>query len=585
LAGVTLLERAALAGASKVRLARRALSHPVCWPKDAARRERLLAATSMDAPPHPKPGTAPFLTMSEGRATLWSLEPSAGGDGWVDLGRVAENAVETARQVVARDVAALAHPERLMESRSWRARRLAVAGTGWDHLVDGASLGVAAGLAFISELAGQPVPPDVVASATLGADGRVGPVEGLAKKLDVVAEWGLGLRRFIVAADQEEELRALSKARDLALEVHGVSEIAEVVDLVFPELFEDLQGRWKAQPSEAVRVARTLFELALENTRLLQDWAGFADTAGVVAEVVQGEDARREAEIARQIAERHIGRARPLRLDEGWLRGQRRPIRLRLLAHAVQAAADAAEDDEELEALARSQLAPDLDRTGEDFRLLGALGRFHAAEHRFDRARRDLRDAVDGWLDIGAIAQVSHPACELLRVLGVMGEVESLERFREEKLRRVLNDPRVDPVSRTFLALAEARALVQLGREQEGLARIEAVGHGWALAPRHVQASAERWRARALDVLGREAAAQEARARSRRIAQEGKQSASFCDALCRIDAALHERDEAAAGAAVEELGAHDQYGRDVERIARRVGDEKLANALARHWRY
>ena len=103
-------------------------------------------------------------------------------------------------------------------------------------------------------------------------------------------------------------------------------------------------------------------------------------------------------------------------------------------------------------------------------------------------------------------------------------------------------------VGHAWFVEAGARALVQLGREQEGLARIEAVGHGWALAPRHVQASAERWRARALDVLGREAAAQEARARSRRIAQEGKQSASFCDALCRIDAALHERDEAAAGA-------------------------------------
>lgn len=564
--------------------ARRALRHPSCWPVDPTERERVRQQTGA-AFPEAEVGVALVVTASGRRGSLFALERAEAGPGYVGLGPVALAAVETARRVVARDAAALMRPRLLRGGPVWRARPLGRVGEGRDEYVEGGSLGVSAALALLSELGHEPVPVDLVASAILDRDGRIGPVEGLERKLDAVAAWGLGVRRFLVAHEQAEEVGRMVSERGLAIEVCGVSDISDVVATAFPDLFEGLRARLEQHPEEAERVSNSLYSLALDGAPSLQDWGSFAKTASVVAEVAPGEEARRRAAIAAAIAQRHCGQTRPLPVDQGWLAQQRRPRRLSLLAHMVQAATDAAEEDLALEGAASAALASDLDRTEGDLRLLGALGRHRVAWHRFQEGSRDLLDAIAGWRDLDAPAEASFPSCEHLRVLGVTGDMHGFEVFRASTVAWLDDDPRLGPNHRAFLTLATVRALVLLGRHEEALAQHAALAEGWAAAPSHVEASAERWRAQALEALGQERDAAAARERIAELAERSPKDAGFCVALADLDAALRREDGAAAERALQRLRDAPEERRELDRIARLTAGQPLPQAVARHWRY
>ena len=565
-------------------LVRRALTHPACWPPDPDERQAL-AAKLRQPFPEGEVGVALVVTASGPRGSLFALERAAPGPGVVELGAAARAAVETARRVITRDAAAMIRPRLLRSGRSWRARRLARVGEGRDAYIEGSSLGVSAALALLSELARRPVPADLVASATIDRDGNLGPVEGLEVKLEVVASWGLGVRRFLVAQEQVEELRQIVAERGARIEVCGARDVSQVLEVAFPKLFDELRDRLRDHPQEAESVSRALYSLALDGSRSLQDWGSFAKTAALVAEVAGDERARRRASIAAAIAARHCGHSCPLPVDDAWLARERRPRRLALLAHGVQAATDAAKDLPEFEATARAALAPDRERSEGDLRLLGALGRYHAAWHRFDQALQDLEAVTEAWLELDFVTEACFPACELLRVLGACGDGRRFDAFRASTLPFFEGDPRLGAVDQAFLALALVRALVQLGRPQEALAQSTDAGADWAAAPSHVEASGERWRALALEALGRDAEAARARERVRRIAQRSPRDAGFCAVLVDLDAALHGRCMLDAERAIERLREDPEERREVERIAELSEGTPLPVAVARYWRY
>ncbi|MAQ17001.1 MAG: hypothetical protein CMN30_19690 [Sandaracinus sp.] len=528
-------------------------------------------------------GESLFVTANGSRSGLWVLTCS---EERTPLGPVARQQVEEAWSVVGRDVAALAHPERLHEQRTWRARLAGRVGSGKDESIDGRSLGVAAAIAQISLLADIPAPTDVVASATLGLDGSIGPVEKLSEKLEAIADWGLGVRRLLVAKSQVEDARGLVDARELPLEVLGAERIDEVVTHVFPDLFAGLEKRWTEEPQLANAAARTLFDLALSDARLLQDWSGFAQTARAVAAMATEARAQQLGELAAGIAERHIGQARLLPLDREWWKAQRRPVRLRLMAHAVQAAADAVGEDWEMTAdTARGQLLEPSDQSREDFMLLGALGRLFAAWHRWELAEEFLDAALQGWEDIREPSGASFPLCERIRVAGVRGHRELVREHWRKRVVPLMIDPQVSPASRGFLALAMIRASVQCGDHAAALRDAEE-WHSWIVrGPRHVQGSAARWIANALDAVNRGADADSQRAVAREIGQQATKSAAFCGILVDLDEALRDADEMGRRNALERLRLSN--GADMRRFEQMCGndDATLGKVVSEHWRY
>ncbi|MBO6940932.1 MAG: hypothetical protein JJ863_38510 [Deltaproteobacteria bacterium] len=527
------------------------------------------------------------MTARTGGSALWRLSMATPSHN-VPLGPVATEAVEVARSVIARDVAALARPERLQAGGRWCAELLGRFGSGQDETIEGRSLGVAAAIAHVSLLSDEPGPTDVLASATLDGEGRVGAVEGLRAKLEVIRDWAPGVRRFLVAEPQVSEAKRLASAVGLPdLELIPVSHIDEVVSHAFPTLFADLRTRWQANPSEADRAARGLFELALGNTHLLQDWEGFALTARAVASAARDPEARRLGDLAATIAERHIGRAKPIALGEDWWRERRRPVRMRLLAHSVQAAADAVEDDWRAVAdQARAELLEPLDQSRGDFMLLGALGRAHAAWHDWDTAAADLRAAIDGWFEIGEHAAASFPACELVRVLSDTGRKDELEQLLGDQVRRLRNEPKLDVGSQGFLTVAIVRALVQTGQAERALDEYEGFAQRLAATRWHVQGSMARWRALALDRVGEEAAAEKARVRATEIAAQGAASSGFVAALVRLDRGLRDGAANECEAALEQLCVVPRGAKDIARIEKAVGvASPLPEAIARFWRY
>src|SRR5690606_14886523 len=98
--------------------------------------------------------------------------------------------------------------------------------------LSGDSFGLSFALSAASLLSDVPVPADVAASAVLRPDGTLGPVEGLGAKLEVLCSNALGVRRLLVAGEQEGDARWAARGR---LEIVGCGNLAEALRHVFPE--------------------------------------------------------------------------------------------------------------------------------------------------------------------------------------------------------------------------------------------------------------------------------------------------------------------------------------------------------------
>jgi hypothetical protein len=416
-------------------------------------------------------------------------------------------------QIVTRGLPFILSLEPLLRQEEWCAELITKIGRSEYDSLDGPSYGLSMLLAVASLLLDEPLPVDIVASATVDATGGLGPVEGIEDKLFILAGSGLGLKRLLVAQPQVAKAKELLAELGSPLEVQGARSASEVFQELFGASYQSLSERLN-QPEQTRQAARKLFHLALEARSPILDWEAVErGAAKVLDKLTPDTPAFMEAQTARQVARRHNHKSAPLDWPADMLLSQLpRPIRDKLIAQVVQAANDEGEQRiEEIVERARASLPSSVvDCYEPQLIMRGAIGRALVSLRRHEEARVFLLDTVEAWRELGQFEEASHAICELLRVIGILGEptgqeavLPLVEQFRAS--------PRLDAGSRAFLHLALGRAYVLVGRPEHALTFLEDGDVFWSATRDHVQECRHRWQAKAFVALGRAHEARELR--------------------------------------------------------------------------
>ncbi len=515
-------------GFEEINLVRRALLQPGCWPRDVA---RITAAQRLGASPRAQQVGETLLvavTQDRLRTTLLHLARNTRHRTHFEpLGHEARAALALAGALAPMSLTMLTMGTPSRPEGSWEISPVFIEGTGASAHVDGASFGLAMLLAHASEWLDEPVPADLVALAALCDDGRLARVDGMAHKLAMVRATALGVRRVVVAADQEREAR--QHAGD-ALEVIAVDTAREAVARVFTDLDAKRRARW-TEPSAIDAELDELFSLVLAPPRDASlHWPAVVDLAASLETLVSEGIARDKAAFARSVAARHAGHTGELAWPSERLLSSLPPsVRWRALAQGVQALVDSGHSDVRERVSSVLRRLDGTDTTRETLELRGAVGRALTQLREYERARVVLSQAVDGWWEIYESGDASRALCELMRLCGVVGDAEGVRRAHS-KGRAFERAHSTKRASIAYLRWATGRALVQTGRAREALEALDAV----ALAglEDHVIAGVLRWRANAHQALGDATQASELRTRAARTGVRG--AAEFV----ALDAAL-----------------------------------------------
>lgn len=308
-------------------------------------------------------------------------------------------------------------------------------------------------------------------------------------------------------------------------------------------------------------------------------WSAVASCASELASTVEDPAKRAELEAVRMIAGRHAGTGELMPWpDEAELAVVPRALRLRLLAHVVQSAADAGTDAVAHATRALRFVRPPLERAPEDAVLLGAVGRAMAAGGDDAAAMNALHNAVDAWIEVGSPHKSSYALCELLRLLGIAGRRDEVLGLCEHRVTDYARDPRSSEKSVGYLRVAAGRALVQIGSPARALEYLTD-DRRWPPLPPEAEGARERWRARALDGVGRREDADACR--ERLDTRRGHGIALVMQAgLAKLDRALRDGEDTAT--AIAALAALTEPRRTLDRCPPGVDP---AQYLAENTRY
>lgn len=416
------------------------------------------------------------------------------------------------------------------------------------EVVDGPSFGLGFFLAIACRAAALPARADVVALAALGPDGTLRPVGGLRAKLWLVGRALPQVRTVVVAALQQAEAVAAAAALraagalDEAVEVVGLRDASAALALALAGSPDAAIRSAAADPERRREWIAALCHLALDGHDRISHWPPIAAATAAACEAfapaADGVDVDDPAyvllQIADAIAHRHATAPRPwpslVLLDRLPL-----PRRLLLLAHATQHAADVGDPAlAALQPLLDAHLREDPDAFEVHCRLAGAWGRLLATRGEPAAALRWQRFAARQRLAIGAPHGIGHPLAEWLRLGGLLADEAAVEEALALQ-RRADALGAIGPRDRAFLALAEARAALGLGRDDAD-ARLSAVMED-AAAPLHVRRSAARLLATAATGSPQ-----------RRAAARAALAPPHRDPVSRLFAAVVVLDDATAGA-------------------------------------
>lgn len=495
------------------------LGHPWGWPASPALAAR---AAAHGLPPSVAPEVGEALVVSVGAEGLWRLAARSHRADALELRGAAAASALLAQRLVTRDLPLYDDVARLHRGLAFRASPFAFRSAGPPPTaLDGASYGLALSLAITSELLRLPLPVSLAATGVLQVDGSVAPVDGLRRKVALVLGEAPGIRHFLVPAAQYKEAQeaveqALSDlelgASDGWLEVVPVSTFQEAFHHAFRDAQACLEERWR-EPAVAQRMTNELYRMALFDSPVVLGWPAIERCAeGLLCQGPSPRDHERLRWV-HAIAKRHRGtKEAPLPWpEEAELLREPRASRLRRLAQVVQSEAEAGDDPGAAADRARDWLRPPLERASEDAVLLGAMGRAYGAAERDEAAVVALREAIAAWCDVGSPAESTHALCELLRQLGLAGDLEGVAALVEHHLPRVEADPRVSDKSLGFVRVALGRAYVQAGRPDLGRDELRHAPETRAL-PLIAEGARLRWLALACDGLGETSAAEDARA-------------------------------------------------------------------------
>jgi hypothetical protein len=368
---------------------------------------------------------------------------------------------------------------------------------------------------------------DVLLVGRVSARGTFEPDPAVESRLTAEA---VGSVRLVLSERSSSPLLDVTGAS-----VFAVGTVAEAVAVALPLRETLAAGDWLS-PASADAVGRRLAqEVLLNQAPRLVTWSRMAAlAAGILARRPSPDVAERVA-IARDIARRHAGDAVVIEFPStAELRSWPRPLRLELLAHIVQSAADASDASvPRFVRRAREWLAPPGERHAEDLKVLGACGRALASVHDWAPATEDLSAALTGWHGLGAEDQGSYALCELLRIAGLRRDGLLFRPLLDEAVPAMRRHPRSSAVSIAFVDLALGRAAVQLGAHETARAALGPEAR-FADAPEHVRTSRLRWLHRLdLDLGDEVAAAARLAALARFLDQEQLELAHLDRALVR----------------------------------------------------
>jgi len=426
-------------------------------------------------------------------------------------------------------------------------------------VLDGPSFGLSFALAVASQVLGQPVHEDVIASACIDDDGRLRPVDGIDEKLRGVRELAPGLRRFLVAADQfsQDSLKAMNH-RLAPLVVEPCRDLLHAVEIAIGDPFTSLGA------DEVAVLVPDLFTLALRERASTVSWVSARAAARSLLSRTHDDDQQQRLRFVDMIAGRHLGHEPPEAWpDLAFVDHQRRPLRVQLLSQLVQEHHDLGWPVASwLEPRVAGLLARNPDGTLDlgdaapaELMLAGAWGRVLALDGRLVEALALQRAALEAFWDAADLVEVSHPLCEALRVAALLGDHAGFESLVERG--RAFSRLRPQAAASGFLDLAIGRGLIQLGRSAEGASHLCALSERAGPVVPHVLVSAIRWRVRAGELD---------RASARRTLEAfDAATRGWVDTLMALDAAP---DEAAAGGALAALSASTDFKAIVVRLHR-----------------
>lgn len=481
---------------------------PWCWPDpvDTELLERLVRALGLE-PPAPRIGQVLLVAVKETDASLFTLRPDF-VDGvasrCLPLGPTAKQAWRTAATAIPSALPVLWRSVDAAQHRSpWATLVLRWPNPGQaavpDAAIDGDSFGLGMAMAIASMVLGVPVPDDIVASAAVDERGAVSPVDGLERKVRIVGDFAPRVRRILVSAEQRDEAAGCQTR----LDVVGVKNVSEALDLVFPDLLGQLAGAGNIA-CDRNEIFDALFRLGIEDRSAFIHWKPIQQAAQHALENWPdlSQDEQFGLEVVRAVAARHDGSCQPFPMpNEAWLAQRPLSVRLKVISHLLQQAASFGQPGtDEVRPLVRAHLVRGLDATRGHLRMLGAHGRLLTVSGRHREAMEQQREAARGWLARYAFDAISMPLCEWMRLAGALRDTESGAESRA--LHRMLTDrAEVRRHDLCYLNLSAGRLGVMLGDLDEGLPILQDLtrrGH----TPEHVRLSAHRWLARGLREAG-----------------------------------------------------------------------------------
>lgn len=411
---------------------------PWCWPPaDTIAWETHVAQRG--SPPPARPGHVAAVTVRGQTTTLWHLQggrPGAGAS--VALGADARASWRAAGIALPRSLPVLWRSvhEAALEPPVVRRLRAWMDAPGFeqrDAVVDGPSFGLAFFLLLASSALDCAVPGDVIASAAIDAYGRLSAVDGLRQKVDGICALAPGVTRLVVAADQAQEAVRHARGR---LDVIGAASAAEALDRVLGAQLSTLLVVAGSDPTRRAELTASFFRLALVGRGAAIDWSPVARGADQALQTWPGleADARYQLQFARAVAARHESNDGEVPLpDPAWLSAQPRVLRVQLLSHLVQQAADSGRPEPDaVEALASGEMAAaPTEAFVPQLRLHGALCRLWALTGRAERALADTERLARTAAGIFAPAEASFPLSEWLRLAGARGDAASFARACE----------------------------------------------------------------------------------------------------------------------------------------------------------
>jgi len=540
---------------------------PWCWPSELDRAPWELAVSLVpDGPPNLVPGQVPLVAVTKEQigASLFCLCMRAAGG--------ATNTESTPFSAEVRQVwddAALALPRSLpllwtsvREAHdaprpafhlTTRAVRVGVAVRPTE--LKGPSFGLAFLLALASRVLGKPLPADIVASATVSADGQVGPVDGLPEKIAVVEAEAPRIRRFLVAADQAQDARAIASA----IEIVAVRSAGHAIELVFGDEFRRFLAGAGSDPAARAELVDSFFRLVLSGRQAVVDWRPVEQGAAIACSEWPDLDAlaRWKLEFTRAVAARHENNRGEIPIPQPELLNSfPAPVRVGVVVQLVQQCADTGRPDPSvLQDLIKrlGYLVPIQDAFAPHLKLWGAYARLLAVTGQPHEALRIQEALAKVFLCQFEYDQISYQLSEWYRLAGACDDRAAFDRA-EDMCVGVTKLGGLGFAGKPFVSLTRARAMVclQISHQDDPAKTLESLSRDLQL-PTHLRWSAARSYALMLTARGEVERQNQLVTELEQAAEQSSNQAQdlrIALTLCRIDLALT---EACCGSATDPL--------------------------------